>query len=62
MRPEGYVKYSQPMNTSYEKKEGHPRDYGDVVIILGVTVLITMTFTTKISTEMGNQEKSFIVI
>ena len=31
-RPEGYVKHSQPMNTSYEKKEGHLRDYGDVVI------------------------------
>ena len=30
-RPEGYVKHSQPMNTSYEKKEGHLRDYGDVV-------------------------------
>ena len=32
VRPEGYVKHSQPMNTSYEKKEGHLRDYGDVVI------------------------------
>jgi hypothetical protein len=31
MRPEGYVKHSQPINTSYENRGNHLRDYGDVV-------------------------------
>ena len=31
-RPRGYVKHSQPLNTSYVKKKVEaPRDYGDVV-------------------------------
>jgi len=30
-RPEGYVKHSQPINTSYENRDNHLRDYGDVV-------------------------------
>ena len=30
-RPKGYVKHSQPINTSYENRDSHLRDYGDVV-------------------------------
>ena len=31
-RPRGYVKHSQPLNTSYVKKKVEaPRDYGNVV-------------------------------
>ncbi len=30
-RPKGYAKHSQSMNTSYESRESHLRDYGDVV-------------------------------
>ena len=30
-RPKGYVKHSQSMNTSYENRDSHLRDYGDVV-------------------------------
>ncbi|KAL7498715.1 hypothetical protein ACHAWT_008074 [Skeletonema menzelii] len=30
-RPKGYVKHSQPIITSYENRDSHLRDYGDVV-------------------------------
>jgi len=30
-RPKGYVKHSQSINTSYENRDSHLRDYGDVV-------------------------------
>jgi hypothetical protein len=33
-RPPGYVKHSQPMNSSYVKKFEPPRDWGDVVTAL----------------------------